>query len=146
MRRRVSSSSRGRPRPGNAGPPTAASRALYIHTKVLPYIPALPKPKSAFTPAMVATGLQKAKREAVRLFPGQGWISYGDRIFVSSRKPINARSGFAAELEAARILRDRGYTVRLAPEIRSAAGKKFDALVNGFRVEIKTVSGNANSL
>jgi len=39
-----------------------------------------------------------------------------------------------------------GYTVYLAPEQRSVAGPKFDAIVNGLLFEFKNVQGNANTL
>ena len=114
--------------------------------KALPPVPALPKPKSAFTRAMVAAGLHKAKREAQRLFPGHRWIQEGERIFISSNKGTRTRPGFQGEMRNAQILRDLGYTVHLVPELARTAGRKYDALVNGFRVEFKNSAGTASTL
>ena len=88
----------------------------------------------------------KAQETAERLFPGHEWRRVEDGIYLSPRRPIGKKSSYAGELRNAQMLRDMGYTVYLAPEQRSVAGAKFDAIVNGLLFEFKNVSGNANTL
>jgi len=112
----------------------------------MPRIAAIPTPEGSVTPAVIAANFRLAQREAHRLYPNHEWTQIEQRIFLSSRKAIGSKTGFAAELRDAQILRDMGHTVYLVPEQSRRAGRKFDALVSGFRVEFKNVGGNANTL
>jgi len=88
---------------------------------------------------------RKAKEAADQLFPGEKWILKEDSIYLSPRRPI-AGKPFQDEMHISRILREAGNTVYLVPEVRSAPGKKYDAIVNGLMYEYKTVGGTANTL
>jgi hypothetical protein len=88
----------------------------------------------------------KARRFAEREFPGEKWITVEEGIYLSSRRPIGKNTSYQKELRDAQILRDLGSTVYLAPEVRSDSKKKYDAIVNGLKFEIKTIGGNANTL
>jgi hypothetical protein len=87
-----------------------------------------------------------AKEAADKEFPDEKWIAVEEGIYLSPRRAIGKGSNYPDELRDARILRDLGNTVYLAPEARRAPGKKYDALVNGEPVEFKNVGGNANTL
>ena len=91
---------------------------------------------------------RKAKEAADELFPGEQWepIKGEDRIYISSRRPRKNDSKYFDELQDARILRNLGGTVYLVPEIRNDRNKKYDAIVNGLKMEFKNVGGNANTL
>jgi len=89
---------------------------------------------------------RKAKALAGQEFPGEKWIFIGDGIYLSPRRPIGKKSNYKDELRDAQILRDLGSTVYLTPEVRSNREKKFDAIVNGMKMEFKNVGGNANTL
>ena len=90
---------------------------------------------------------RKAKATADELYPGEKWISadINGGIYRSSRRPIGKES-YEDELRDAQILRDSGSTVYLIPELRSDKNKKYDAIVDGFKMEFKNVGGNANTL
>jgi SPP1 gp7 family putative phage head morphogenesis protein len=83
-------------------------RRLLEVTAALPHIPAFPAPTGTVTPAVIATNLRRAQREAQRLYPNHAWMPHGDRIFLSRRRAIGAKTNFADELRDAQILRDRG--------------------------------------
>ena len=89
---------------------------------------------------------QKAKEAADRLFSGEKWQKVEEGIFLSPNREIGQNSSYKAELQDARILRDLGNTVYLVPELRSTPGRKYDALVNGEKMEFKNVAGNKNTL
>jgi hypothetical protein len=89
---------------------------------------------------------RKAKEAADQLFPGENWVKIEDSIYRSPRRAIGENSNYLDELRDAQILRDLGSTVYLVPDIRSAPGRKYDAIVNGLRFEFKNVGGNANTL
>jgi hypothetical protein len=87
---------------------------------------------------------ETAQATAERLFPGEAWLhkkEYGEGIYVSSRRKIGKKSNFRDELRDAQILRDSGSTVYLTPEVRSDPGKKFDAIVDGMKMEFKNQHG-----
>jgi len=67
---------------------------------------------------------RKAKESADRLFPDEVWKQVEDGIFLSPHRPIGKKSNYKNELQNARILRDLGNTVYLAPERKDAAGKQ----------------------
>ena len=88
----------------------------------------------------------KARETADRLFPGHEWRKVEDGIYLSPRRPIGKKSHYETELQNARILRDSGDTVYLAPERKDSAEKQADAIVSGQLFEFKNVGGNANTL
>jgi len=75
--------------------------------------------------------------------PGEKWILVEDGIYLSPRRPIGKKSNYQDELRDAQILRDLGSTVYLVPEVRSNRGKKYDAIVNGFKMEFKNQHGSS---
>ena len=86
---------------------------------------------------------QKAMEAANELFPDEQWKSVEDGIYLSPNRPTGAKSNYADELKDARILRDFGSTVYLVPDIRSAPGRKYDAIVNGLKMEFKNQHGSS---
>ena len=89
---------------------------------------------------------RKARKAANLLFPNEKWIAVEDGIYLSPNRAIGEKTSYKDELMDSQILRDFGYTVYLVPDVRSAPGKKYYAIVNGLRFEFKNVSGNANTL
>jgi hypothetical protein len=89
---------------------------------------------------------RKAREAADQLFPGEDWKRVEEGIYVSPRRAIGKKSNYMDELRDAQILRNGGSTVYLVPDMRSAAGKKYDAIVNGLQFEFKNVSGNMSTL
>jgi hypothetical protein len=89
---------------------------------------------------------RKARELADKEFPDEKWIIVENGIYLSPRRPIGENSGYKAELNDARVLRDLGSTVYLVPEPRSAPGRKYDAIVDGEKFEFKNVGGNKNTL
>jgi len=84
---------------------------------------------------------QKAKKAADRLFPAEKWIKVEDGIYLSPRRPVGKKSNYADELRDAQILRDTGSTVYLVPENSRQAGRKYDAIVDGMKMEFKNQHG-----
>jgi hypothetical protein len=84
---------------------------------------------------------QKAKETAARLFPDEKWIKVENGIYLSSRRAIGKKTNYAEELRDARILRDIGSTVYLVPENRRTSDKKYDAIVDGLKMEFKNQHG-----
>jgi hypothetical protein len=84
---------------------------------------------------------QRAREAAERFFPGEKWVKVEDGIYLSPRRPIGKKTNYPDELRDAQILRDRGSTVYLAPEVRSDPKKKFDAIVDGMQMEFKNMRG-----
>jgi len=93
-----------------------------------------------------ADNARKARKTAEREFPGEKWKTVEDGIYLSPRRPIGKKSNYQDELRDAQILRDLGSTVYLVPEQSRHSGRKFDAIVNGLKMEFKNVGGNANTL
>ena len=89
---------------------------------------------------------KKAEEAAGRLFPGENWMTVEDGIYLSPNRKTGKGSNHEEELNDAKILRDLGHTVYLVPEPRKTLGKKYDAIVNGDKMEFKNVGGNANTL
>jgi len=90
-----------------------------------------------------ADNARKAKETAKKEFPGEKWIFVEDGIYLSPRRPIGKNSNFQNELRDAQILRDLGSTVYLTPEVRSNRDKKYDAIVNGLKMEFKNQHGSS---
>jgi hypothetical protein len=91
-----------------------------------------------------AENAQKAREAADQLFPGEKWITVEDGIYLSPRRPVGKNSNYKDELRDAQILRAVGSTVYLVPEDSRQAGKKYDAIVNGMKMEFKNMNGKAN--
>ncbi|GHV86615.1 hypothetical protein AGMMS50230_22230 [Spirochaetia bacterium] len=89
---------------------------------------------------------RKAKTFADQEFPGEKWKEVSDGIYVSPRKPVGEKSSYKAEKRNADILRSFGSTIYLVPDDSRAPGNKYDAIVNGMKMEFKQVGGNANTL
>jgi hypothetical protein len=89
---------------------------------------------------------QKAREAADELFPGEEWKKVEDGIYLSPHKPIGEKSGYKEEIRDAKILHSFGSTVYLVPDDSRAPGNKYDAIVNGLKMEFKNVGGNANTL
>ncbi|MDR3200311.1 MAG: hypothetical protein LBT68_02525 [Spirochaetales bacterium] len=84
---------------------------------------------------------KKAKEAAEQLFPGEKWEAKEKGIYQSPHRRTGKKTNYADELRDAQILRDMGSTVYLAPEQRNREGKKYDAIVNGLKMEFKNQHG-----
>jgi hypothetical protein len=84
---------------------------------------------------------KKAKEAAEQLFPDEKWEEKEKGIYQSPHRPTGKKTNYADELRDAQILRDLGSTVYLAPEQRNREGKKYDAIVNGQKMEFKNQHG-----
>jgi len=91
----------------------------------------------------LAENAKKAREAADQLFPGEKWKTVEDGIYLSSRRPVGKKSNYKDELRDAQILRNLGSTVYLVPENSRQAGKKYDAIVNGMKMEFKNMSGSS---
>jgi hypothetical protein len=93
-----------------------------------------------------AARAERARNTASRLFPAATWTEIEPRVFLAkSREPRNKRQFEILEKERvqARLLVSRGSTVYLLPEPTSISGEKHpDAVVDGFVMEFKTVTGS----
>jgi hypothetical protein len=89
---------------------------------------------------------KKAKAFADQEFPGEKWKKVEDGIYLSPRKPIGEKSSYKDEKRDAQILRSFGSTVYFVPDDSRAPGNKYDAIVNGTKMEFKNVGGNASTL
>jgi len=86
---------------------------------------------------------KKAKKAADKLFPAEKWIKVEDGIYLSPRRPVGKKSNYKDELRDAQILRDTGSTVYLVPENSRQAGRKYDAIVDGMKMEFKNMRGKS---
>jgi hypothetical protein len=92
---------------------------------------------------------KNAAEQAFRLFPNEQWIGIDQHIFMAaSRAPRSGRQSeiLEQELSQARILAALGHTVFLLPEFGPRKTKHPDAVVDGFIMEFKTVSGNERKI
>jgi hypothetical protein len=87
------------------------------------------------------TNAKKAKEAADLLFPDEKWIKFDDGIYFSPRRPVGEKSNFSNELRDAQILQSFGSTIYLVPEDSREEGKKYDAIVNGQKMEFKNMRG-----
>jgi len=90
-----------------------------------------------------ASNARKAKAAADNLFPNEKWKSAEEGIYLSPRRPIGKYSNYQNELRDAQILRDLGSTVYLVPENSRQSGRKYDAIVNGMKMEFKNMHGSS---
>ena len=86
---------------------------------------------------------------AQTLFVGTQWIEVSNSLFVAKERlpsafSKSAQAKWQKEIEQARILSERGHKVYLVPE--KGTGRHYDALVNGRKTEMKTVTGNIGSV
>jgi hypothetical protein len=88
-----------------------------------------------------AENAKKAQMLADQEFPGEKWQKVQDGIYLSPNRPVGKKSSYQDEKRDAEILQSFGSTVYLTPEIRSAPGKKYDAIVNGLMIEFKNMHG-----
>lgn len=74
------------------------------------------------------------------------WIDKGNGLYIAENRGVKTKQGLrvlAKEEAQARILADLGHTVYLIPE--KGSGKHYDAIVDGKKFEMKTVTGNENT-
>jgi hypothetical protein len=95
---------------------------------------------------------QVARARAASLFPEETWRELEERIFIAGgREPRSngQRKTLKKELIQARILTAQGSVIYLLPEIVDPAkrGEKHpDAVVDGFLMEFKTVTGKVERI
>jgi hypothetical protein len=95
---------------------------------------------------------RRAREKALGLYPLESWREIGERIFIAEgREPKskNQRQILDKELVQARILAAQGSTVYLLPEVLDPEniGVKYpDAVVDGFVMEFKTITGNIRQI
>jgi hypothetical protein len=103
-------------------------------------------------PSPQAAKTQKAREKAESRYPQETWREIEERIFIAEgREPKgkNQQRVLEKELVQARILTAQGSTVYLLPERTSPATigvKHPDAVVDGFIMEFKTISGSINQI
>jgi hypothetical protein len=90
-----------------------------------------------------ADNARKAKAATDNLFPNEKWKNVEDGIYLSPRRPVGKKSNYKDELRDAQILRDLGSTVYLVPESSRQSGRKYDAIVNGMKMEFKNMHGSS---
>jgi hypothetical protein len=83
----------------------------------------------------------KAEEFAGKEFPCEKWIFVEEGIHLSPRRPIGEKLNYRDELRDAQILKDLGGTIYLCPENRYIQGRKYDAVVNGLKIEFKNMTG-----
>jgi hypothetical protein len=95
---------------------------------------------------------QRTRELAAILYPLETWLQLEERIFTAaSRQPRskNQELVLKKELVQARILTAQGSTVYLLPEVVDPAniGIKYpDAVVDGYVMEFKTITGNVREI
>jgi hypothetical protein len=95
---------------------------------------------------------QRAHERAASLFPLEAWRELEERIFIAGgREPRSngQRKTLKKELIQARLLTAAGSVVYLLPEIVDPAkrGEKHpDAVVDGFLMEFKTITGKVDRI
>ena len=86
---------------------------------------------------------KKAKEAADKLFPGEKWINKEEGIYLSPNRPVGKKTNFMDEFNDAQILRDLGSIVYLVQESSRQSGRKYDAIVNGLKMEFKNMHGSS---
>jgi hypothetical protein len=95
---------------------------------------------------------QRARDKAASLFPLETWREIEERIFIAyGREPKvkSQRDVLEKELVQARILTARGSTIYLLPETAGPDNlgvKHPDAVVDGYLMEFKTITGSINQV
>jgi hypothetical protein len=90
-----------------------------------------------------AENATKAQKLAEQEFPGEKWQKVEDGIYLSPNRPVGEKSSYQDEKRDSEILRSFGSTVYLVPDDSRAPGKKYDAIVNGLKMEFKNMSGKS---
>jgi hypothetical protein len=90
-----------------------------------------------------ADNAKKAREAADQLFPNEQWKFVEEGIYLSPRRPVGKNSNYKDELRDAQILRDLGNTVYLVSENSRQSGRKYDAIVNGMKMEFKNMHGSS---
>jgi hypothetical protein len=91
---------------------------------------------------------QRAQEKAVSLYPNEIWLKIEEQIFIAQNRQSRNETQqqiLDKELVQARILTGFGSTVYLLPEVIDPAhlGIKYpDAVVDGFVMEFKTITGS----
>jgi len=94
---------------------------------------------------------QKSHELASRLFPNEKWIPTEANIWVAKSRLIEEKQEpdkWEREMSQVRILTGRGSVAYFLPEKKNEGkGKVYvDTVIDGEIVELKTVSGNRNTL
>jgi len=86
---------------------------------------------------------KKAQKLAEQEFPGEKWQKVEDSIYLSPNRPVGKKSSYQDEKRDAEILGSFGSTTYLVPDDSRAPGKKYDAIVNGMKMEFKNMTGTS---
>jgi hypothetical protein len=93
---------------------------------------------------------QKSFAKVKNLYPDEKWINTEPYIYVAKSRIIEKYREWykwEKEMSQARILTSRGSIVYFLPEKKEEKGKTYvDAIIDGEIVELKTVTGNRNTL
>jgi len=94
---------------------------------------------------------KKSLSVAVTLFPDEKWINTEKNIYVAKNRmieKIHEREKWEREMSQVRILANRGSVIYFLPEKKNEGkGKVYvDTVIDGEIVELKTISGNRNTL
>ena len=94
---------------------------------------------------------KKSLALAAALFPDEKWINTEQNIYVAKTRMVEKareRQKWEREMSQARILAKKGSVVYFLPEKKNEGkGKVYvDTVIDGEIVELKTVSGNRNTL
>ncbi len=102
------------------------------------------------------TVTKKTKTTAEKLFPGEKWEKEDDNLFIakSRKEKMYKESGkinkiekkkLEQEIASTKILTKNGHSVYLVPE-HTGAGNTYDAVVDGLKMEIKTLKGSRQTI
>jgi hypothetical protein len=90
-----------------------------------------------------------ARENAISLYPDVSWIQIDQSIYLASLRTPKSEDQIKIlekELTQARILAALGHTVYLLPESGPRKTKHPDAIVDGFIMEFKTITGNERKI
>jgi len=98
---------------------------------------------------MQESNARKSAARAALLFPNEQWTEVSPGIYlVASRRPVSSNQFevLEKELSHARLLTVRGSVIYLLPEIGPQGEKHPDAIVDGFIMEFKTITGKVRQV
>jgi hypothetical protein len=104
------------------------------------------------TPDQLRLNIEKSQALASALFPNEEWIPHGKGIFIAKSRLIGRHKEQAKlyrEISDVLILIGRGSAAYFLPEHfddNNRDKKRADMVMDGFIVELKTVSGNRTTL
>ncbi|MDR3303364.1 MAG: hypothetical protein LBS86_03030, partial [Treponema sp.] len=104
---------------------------------------------SIVDPEQQAAKAQRTREYAVSLYPDVTWIKIDQSIYLASPRAPRSEDQtkiLEKELIQARILAALGHTVYLLPESGPRNTKHPDAIVDGFIMEFKTITGNERKI